>query len=71
MKFIMFMYICSHIEGNECKPIAIPTQNFNTYFECAVYGYDYSSILLREFNTNFINEYKVYTIFDCKEITET
>ena len=24
-----------------------------------------------KFNTNFINEYRVYTIFNCKEITET
>ena len=71
MKFIMLMYICSHIAGNECKLIPTPVVNFNTYSECAIYGYKYSTILLKEFNEEFVNTYRAYTLFDCRESTQT
>jgi len=71
MKFIMLMYICSHVAGNECKLMPTPVLNFNTYSECAIYGYEYSTILLKEFNKEFVNTYKAYTLFDCKETTQT
>jgi len=71
MKFIMLMYICSHVAGNECKLMPTPVLNFNTYSECAIYGYEYSTILLKEFNKEFVNTYKTYTLFDCKETTQT
>ena len=71
MKFIMLMYICSHIAGNECKLIPTPVVNFNTYSECAIYGYQYSTILLKEFDKEFVNTYRAYTLFDCKETTQT
>jgi hypothetical protein len=45
-----------------------PVLNFKTYSECAVYGYKYSTILLKEFDTDFVNTYRAYTLFDCKEI---
>jgi hypothetical protein len=71
MKFIMLMYICSHIAGNECKLIPTPVVNFNTYSECAIYGYQYSTILLKEFDKEFVNTYRAYTLFDCRETTQT
>ena len=46
----MLMYICSHVVGNECKLIPTPVSNFKTYYECAIYGYAYSTVLLKEFD---------------------
>ena len=71
MKFIMLMYICSHVAGNECKLMPTPVLNFNTYSECAIYGYEYSTILLKELDKEFVNTYRAYTLFDCKETTQT
>jgi hypothetical protein len=71
MKFIILMYICSHVAGNECKLMPTPVVNFNTYSECAIYGYEYSTILLKEFDKEFVNTYRAYTLFDCKETTQT
>ena len=71
MKFIMLMYICSHVVGNECKLIPTPISDFKTYYECAIYGYTYSTVLLKEFDTDFINTHRAYTLFDCKETTQT
>ena len=71
MKFVMLIYICSHIAGNECKVMPTPVVNFNTYSECAIYGYEYSTILLKEFNEEFVNTYRAYILFDCRESTQT
>jgi hypothetical protein len=48
-----------------------PVVNFNTYSECAIYGYEYSTMLLKEFNEEFVNTYRAYTVFDCREMTDT
>ncbi len=66
-KFILLMLLCSGISGNDCKPIPTPVVEFNTYYECAYYGYDYSSELLRTFDTKSVDEFRIYTAFDCKE----
>ena len=61
------MLVCSNIPGNNCKPIPTPIIEFNTYHECIYFGYDYSSILLKEMSSEAVDEYKMYTRFDCKE----
>ncbi len=65
-KFILLMVVCSGIPGNECKPIPTPIEEFNTYHECIYFGYDYSSILLKEMTTATVDEYEMYTKFSCK-----
>ena len=61
------MVICSGIQGNDCKPIPTPITEFNSYHECAYFGYDYSSALLKEFHIDFVDQYRTYTAFSCKE----
>ena len=65
-KFILLMVVCSGIQGNDCKPIPTPIEEFNTYHECIYFGYDYSSILLKEMTSATVDEYEMYTRFDCK-----
>ena len=65
-KFVLLMLICSGIPGNDCKPIPTPITEFSTYHECIYFGYDYSSILLKEMTTATVDEYQMYTRFDCK-----
>ena len=66
-KFVLIMFICSNIPGNSCKLIPTPIQNFETYRECAIYGYEYSFNMLKDFNVKLVNEYKMYTAFSCEE----
>ena len=65
------MIVCSGIPGNECKPISTPIFEFNEYHECIIYGYDYSSEMLKSINPKTINEYEMFTAFDCKIQTTT
>ena len=66
-KFILIMFICSGIPGNNCKLMPTTVSQFDTYHECAYYGYDYSSILLKEFNSDFVDQYRTFTAFSCSE----
>ena len=66
-KFILLMLICSGIPGNECKSINTPIIEFNSYHECAYYGYDYSSIMLKDLNPQTVDEFRMFTAFSCKE----
>ena len=67
MKFILLMIMCSGVPGNECKPITTPIYEFEKYHECILYGYDYSGQLLRTFSPKSIDEFEMFTAFDCKE----
>ena len=66
-KFILIMFICSNIPGNDCKSLPVPVNEFNSYHECAYYGYDHSSELLREFSPDFVDTYRTFTAFSCQE----
>ena len=59
------MYICSTIPGNECKQVPIKTNGFDDVYDCKVYGYQYSSDLIKELDRKFVNEQGVYTKFMC------
>ena len=61
------MFICSNIPGNQCKLIPTSIQYFDTYRDCAIYGYEYSLNMLKNFNPESVNEYQMYTAFNCKE----
>tara|TARA_R110000787_G_scaffold61756_1_gene139683 strand:+ start:337 stop:555 length:219 start_codon:yes stop_codon:yes gene_type:complete len=66
-KFILIMFICSHVPGNDCKPIPTPIKEFNTYYECAIYGYNYSAALLTDMTTDVVDTYRAFTMFNCKK----
>ena len=65
-KLVLLMVLCSGIPGNQCKPIPTPIEEFDTYHQCIYFGYDYSSILLKEMTTATVDEYEMYTKFSCK-----
>ena len=65
------MFICSGVPGNDCKLMSTPFVEFDTYHECTYYAYDYSSTLLKSMGNKNVDEFKMYTIFSCKEVAET
>jgi len=66
-KFILIMFICSGVPGNDCKPMSTPINEFDTYHECVIYGYDFSTTLLKDMNPDFVDQYKAFTAFNCRE----
>ena len=71
VKYILVMIICSGIPGNQCKPIPTHIYEFDEYHKCIIYGYDHSSMMLKSLDPRTINEFEMFTAFDCKEQTTT
>ena len=69
MKIILIMYLCSAIEGNDCKLIATEQSEFIDMYNCTVYGYQHSTDLIKNFSRQFVNDYEVYTKFSCLQTT--
>ena len=65
IKIFLFMYICSTIPGNECQQVPIKINGFNDMYDCTVYGYQYSSDLIKEQGREFVNKHGAYTKFTC------
>ena len=65
------MIMCSGIPGNQCKPIPTPISEFKEYHECIIYGYDHSSTILKSLDSRTINEFEMFTAFDCQERMST
>ena len=64
-KFILFMVVCSGIPGNECKPISTPIEEFDTYHQCIYFGYEQSSIKMRDIGPVEVNKYNMLIKFYC------
>jgi hypothetical protein len=66
MKYILILWICSSIPGNECKIYPTSEYLFNDLYDCTIYGYDFSHKLVLNFDRKFVNEYAAYTKFMCE-----
>lgn len=64
------MYLCSTVEGNGCKILQTKLTNFNSFHDCAIYGYTISLDFMKKADPKFINEYKAFVQFACKENKE-
>ena len=59
------MYICSTVISNECQLVPIENNSFNDVYDCTIYGYQYSSVLIKAFDREFVNKNNAYTKFIC------
>jgi len=65
MEYLIIMWLCSTVPGNECKQIQTGITEFKDHYDCAVYGYKHSVTTIDNLDKEFINEYLVYTKFMC------
>lgn len=65
MKFILIMQICSALTQQCASPIMTGPE-FNSYKECAVFGYTISSEYLEQMNDEKVNSEQIHTKFWCK-----
>ena len=65
VKFVLIMWLCSSVPGNECKVVPTPTTLFADHYECAIYGYEYAHTLFSNFEREFVNEHGAHIKFAC------
>ncbi len=66
-KFVLILWLCSSVPGNECVKMPTPQFVFNDMYDCTVYGYAHSEELMISLTREFVNEKLVYTKFMCEE----
>lgn len=67
MKFALIVWVCT-FAFNECgPPIESPTL-YNSWNECVVEAYNYSTNFLAQQKTKEVNKLKLATKFSCKEL---
>jgi len=66
MKFILVIQLCSIVAGACDNPLTID-KPFNSYRDCAIFGYEMSSKYLQQMNPDELNKQQIYTKFYCKE----
>ena len=67
MKFVLIVWVCT-FTSNQCSP---PVQNntiYNSWNECVVEAYNYSTNFLAQQKNEDVNEFRLATKFLCKEI---
>ena len=65
-KFVLILWMCSSIPGNECIKIPTPQFVFNDAYDCTVYGYAHSEEIIISLTRDFVNQKKVFTKFACE-----
>ena len=65
MEYLIIMWLCSTVPGNECRQIQTEITEFKDHYDCAIYGYKHSVTTIESFDKDFINEYGVYSKFVC------
>jgi hypothetical protein len=67
MKFILVVWVCT-FTSNQCSPPVQSNTIYNSWNECVVEAYNYSTNFLAQQKTENVNEFRLATKFLCKEI---
>jgi len=70
MKFILMMALCSQIYSSCMSPVT-DSRQFDSFRDCAISGYEQSSVVLKALPTEEINSKQLYIKFICKIEWET
>ena len=67
MKFILIVWVCT-FTTNQCSPPVEHDKIYNSWNECVVEAYNYSTNFLAQQKNEDVNEFRLATKFLCKEI---
>ena len=68
MKYILILWVCSFIQGNECMPpIEFPTL-YDSWYECSRDAQVESMKLLSKMGYAYVNQYKLGTKYNCRGV---
>tara|TARA_Y100000004_G_scaffold60012_1_gene66919 strand:- start:618 stop:872 length:255 start_codon:yes stop_codon:yes gene_type:complete len=67
MKYILIVYLCS-LAAQTCDNGSIPGIEFNSYKDCAIFGYEFSAKGLDRFDEEIVNTDRLAVKFECREV---
>ena len=71
MKFFLFLWVCSAVNGS-CMPPALQNpQPFNNHYECVQGGYTEGMQIVKAMGRNEVEKNRLFVAFNCKPDTST
>ena len=68
MKYILIIWVCSFIQGNECMaPIEDPIL-YDSWYECSRAAHQESILIMSKMGYKNINQYQVGMKYNCKKV---
>ena len=64
MKILLSLIICSQVANTCMTPYPWP-ERFDTQYDCMVFGYEQSTIKMREIGPEEVNKYNMFIKFYC------
>ena len=64
MKILLSLIICSYTAGT-CMPPYKWLEQFNTSYDCMMFGYEESMRKMKEIGREEVNKYNMYIRFTC------
>jgi len=65
MEYLLAMWLCSTVPGNDCTQIYTGIKEFKDNYECTIYGYKSSVLIMEDLDRKFVNKYGAHTQFTC------
>ena len=69
MKFFLFLWVCSAINGSCMMPPLQSSQVFNSHYECVNAGYLEGLQMVQAMGREIIEKQRLFVAFNCKPET--
>ena len=66
MKYLLFLWVCSAINGSCIVPPIQKSQLFNSHYECVKAGYVDGLQIVQAMGEKIIEEKRLFVAFNCK-----
>jgi enhancing lycopene biosynthesis protein 2 len=66
MKYVLIIWICSLVEGNQCMAPMKSPKLYNSWYECSIAAHRESMALMQKMGYANVNKYWVGTKYSCK-----
>ena len=68
MKYILVLWVCSFLNGQECMaPMEYPVV-YSSWYECSRTAHRESLALMTKMGYAYVNKYKIAMKYHCKEV---
>ncbi len=67
MKYFLYLWVCSSINGSCMLPPIIHTQPFNSHYECVSAGYLDGLQMVQSMGKEQVEKRRLFVAFNCKK----
>ena len=68
-KFVLIIWACSFLQGNQCMPPIEYKKTFNSWYECSRAAHTESNSLLSKLGYKYVNDYRIGTRYTCRKVS--